>query len=131
VKSAISMALSIKEDVLKQVFKSKSERLILTLTYNPKLPSVSRMIHKHWSTLDKDPKARLIFPKPPPMLAFKQPKNLKGLLCRAKLPNNSHPKSKRCHNLPIYVLLLQTQNNLYQKELVRCCTFKVLSIVTH
>jgi hypothetical protein len=32
-----------------------------------------------------------MFPKPP-MVAYKQPPNLKSMLCRAKLPQNKHPK---------------------------------------
>jgi hypothetical protein len=34
-----------------------------------------------------------IFPLPP-MVAYKQPPNLKSVLCRAKLPQNKHPKRR-------------------------------------
>ncbi len=34
-----------------------------------------------------------MFPKPP-MVAYKQPPNLKSMLCRAKLLQNKHPKRK-------------------------------------
>ena len=62
-----------------------NDRVILAVTYNPKLPSVSNIIKKHWTTMIKDEKMREVFPKPP-MVAYKQPPNLKRMLCHAKVP---------------------------------------------
>jgi hypothetical protein len=81
-------------DILKKADKAKTNRVVLALTYHPKLPSVSNIIKKHWRTLSKDPIAKEIFPQPP-MVAFKQPPNLKNKLCRAALPKSrQHPKRK-------------------------------------
>ena len=63
----------------------------MALTYHPKLPSVSTIISKHWRTLQKDQKAKEIFPLPP-MVAFKQPANLRNKLVRAKLPTQGREK---------------------------------------
>ena len=82
--------------------KKPNNRVICALTFNRKLPSVSKVIHKHWKTMTTEPKLLNVFPKPP-MVAFRQPKNLKGLLCRAKLPTEKKQKRivlgmKPCHN---------------------------------
>jgi hypothetical protein len=44
-----------------------------------------------------DPKLSKIFPAPP-MVAFKQPPNLKKLLCRAKLPTDQKQKKNNCRH---------------------------------
>ena len=72
-------------EILKKVTKKKTDRVVLALTYHPKLPSISNIIKKHWRTMSKDPKAQEMFPQPP-MIAFKQSPNLKRKLCQAKLP---------------------------------------------
>ena len=58
--------------------RKQNERVVLALTYNPRLPSVSNIIKKHWNTMTKDPNLVKTFNKPP-MLAFKQPQNLRNL----------------------------------------------------
>jgi hypothetical protein len=55
------------------------------------LPSVSSYLNKHWKTLTKDPKMTNIFSKSP-VVVFKQPSNLKKVLCHAKLPSQLTPK---------------------------------------
>jgi hypothetical protein len=72
-------------EILKKTNRPKTDRVVLAITYHPKLPSVSNIIKKHWRTLNRDPKAREMFPQPP-MIAFKQPPNLKSKLCQARLP---------------------------------------------
>ena len=71
--------------------KKENDRVILAITYNPKLPSVSKIIRKHWVTITKDPNMLKVFNKPP-MLAFKQPPNLRTKLCHAKLPKKANKK---------------------------------------
>ena len=78
VRSAIERASKLDRlEVLKRVIKTESKRVIMVLRYNPKLISVSTVIKKHWSSMTKDPILKKIFPEPP-MLAFKQPSNLRS-----------------------------------------------------
>jgi hypothetical protein len=94
VNNAISKVRDLDRNIaLEKVIRPPNKRTVLALTYNPKLPSVPKIIKKHWRTLTKDQKMHKIFPLPP-MVAYKQPPNLKSVLCRAKLPLNSHPKRK-------------------------------------
>ena len=86
VNSAIKRALQLdRSETLKKVEKKPNERVVLAVTYNPKLPSISSIVKKHWITMTKDTKMLQTYPKPP-MIAYKQPPNLKQMLCRAKLP---------------------------------------------
>ena len=62
---------------------------MFAVTFNPKLPSIANIIGKHWRTMTRDTKLKNTFPEPP-MVAYKQPPNIRKILCRAKLP----PKAK-------------------------------------
>jgi hypothetical protein len=73
--------------------KKQNDRVVLALTYNPRLPSVSNIIKKHWNTMTKDPNLLKTYNKPP-MLGFKQPQNLRNLLCHAKLPREKTTRRK-------------------------------------
>ena len=66
-----------------------SKRVIMVLRFNPRLKSVSEIIKKHWISMTKDPILKKIFTDPP-MLAFKQPPNLRSMLVRAKHPAKTH-----------------------------------------
>ena len=70
--------------------KTESKRGILVLRYHPKLKSVSDIIKKHCTTMVKDPILQKIFPERP-MLAFRQPPNLRSQLVRAKHPTKVNP----------------------------------------
>jgi hypothetical protein len=86
VNAAINRALQLdRTETLKKVAKKPNERVVLAVTYNPKLPSISSIVKKHWTTMTRDTKMLQTFPKPP-MVAYKQPQNLKKMLCCAKLP---------------------------------------------
>ena len=86
VNAAINKALQLdRKETLKKVTRKPNERVVLAVTYNPKLPSVSSIVKKHWTTMTRDAKMLQTYPKPP-MVAFKQPPNLKRVLVRAKLP---------------------------------------------
>lgn len=65
--------------------KKKTERITFAVTYAPQLPSVSQIANRHWRALTMIEDFKEIYPKPP-MVAYKQPSNLKKLLCRAKVP---------------------------------------------
>jgi hypothetical protein len=89
VKEATKRALGLnRTDVLKKVDKTKKDRVVLALTYHSKLPCISSIVTKHWRKLCKDPNAKQTFPLPP-MVAFKQPTNLRNTLCQAKLPKTT------------------------------------------
>ena len=83
-----------RNQTLEKVPKKKNERVIISVKYHPKLPSVSKIIVKHWKTMTKDIEAKDAFPKPP-MVAYRQPPNLKSVLCRAKLPKIKHSKRRK------------------------------------
>jgi hypothetical protein len=34
--------------------KKQNKRVVLALTFNPKLPSVSNILKKHWNTMTRD-----------------------------------------------------------------------------
>ena len=103
INDAIKRALELDRlETLKKVQRKPTERVTCSVTFNPKLPSVSGILKKHWKTMTLDPKMSKIFPTPP-MVAFKQPPNLKNVLCRAKLPTTQKPKRvisgmKKCNN---------------------------------
>ena len=68
------------------------------------LPSITKVVNKHWQFMVKNKHIKEIFPQPP-MIAYKQPPNLKNVLCRAKLPKmcmGNPPRKgigmKRCLN---------------------------------
>ena len=57
-------------------------------------------MNKHWKTLTRNSEAKEVFPLPP-MVAYKQPPNLRLTLCKALLPQLSRPQRdligyKRC-----------------------------------
>ena len=82
-----------RSEILKKRHKKQNDRVVLAVTFNPKLPSLSNIVKKHWNTMTQDPILKKIFPKPP-MLAFKQPPNLRKMLCKAKLPTQNQAKRK-------------------------------------
>ena len=63
VKETTLKALTLdRAEILKKVTKTKKDRVVLAVTYHPKLPSVSSIISKHYKTLSKDQKAKETFP---------------------------------------------------------------------
>jgi hypothetical protein len=43
---------------LQKVLKKTNDRIVLALTYNPKLPSTPKIVKKHWRTMVKDQKMK-------------------------------------------------------------------------
>ena len=74
-----------REEALKKVPKKENERPVFVLTYNPALPSVSKILKKHWKVMSSDPYLKTVFPAPP-MVAYRRAKNLKDKLVKAKIP---------------------------------------------
>jgi hypothetical protein len=103
INAAIKRALEVdRKEALIKVTKKPNDRVICALTFNPKLPSVSHILQKHWKTMSTDSKMLKIFPKLP-MVAFRQPANWKSMLVRANLPSKQKEKRiilrmKPCHN---------------------------------
>ena len=94
VRNAITLVKTLdRQTHLQKVVKKTNDRIVLAITYNPKLPSLPQIVKKNWRTLAKDQNMKKIFPAPP-MIAYKQPPNLRSVLCRALLPKNTHPKRK-------------------------------------
>ena len=82
-----------RSEALKAVEKEENCRTTFTVTYKPQLPSIANILQKHWRSLIlQNENMKEILPQPP-MVAYKQPQNLKGVLCRAKVPKK--PKVTR------------------------------------
>ena len=86
VNNAIEKDRSIpRQEALKKVVQSKdSKRPVFVISFDPRLPSISAIIQKHWRTMSKDPRLAEIFPLPP-MVAYKRPPNIKQKIIRAKI----------------------------------------------
>ena len=136
-----------REKALERVVKEKNNRVMFTVTYNPKLPSISKIIVKHWRTMTRDKKLLNTFEQPP-MVAFKQPQNLQKMLCHAKLPpkktGREHPARamwgmKKCTKpCPIDIHVLpskkvkssQTGETFVIKGNFKCFTEGVIYVTT-
>ena len=64
------------------------------VTYDPRLPSITKIVHKHWRTMSKDPYLQQVFSEPP-RIAYKRPKNIKELIIRARVPPEAPVRPKR------------------------------------
>ena len=85
----------------KKMEKKKNDRVVFVVTYHPALPSIASMVEKHWRSMVRIPEALKAFPKPP-MVAYRQPANLRKTLCHTKLPSQNKPKrqllgSQKCN----------------------------------
>ena len=84
-------------DALKSVKREENSRTTFTVTYKPQLPSISNILQKHWHSLivqNEDMKDVL---QQPPMVAYKQPQNLQGMLCKAKIPKKQKTTRAQRH----------------------------------
>ena len=64
---------------------------------NLRLPSISKIVSRHWRTMRQDPYLAKVFPQPP-LVAYKRPANLKVKLVRAKVPYPAPTRSRRVLN---------------------------------
>ena len=83
INSAIERAIKIPRcEALKKVVKQKSQdRPVFALVFDPRLPSVSKIIQKHYRTMVTDPYLAETFPLPP-LIAYKKQKNIREKLIR-------------------------------------------------
>ena len=87
IEAAINKAklISRKDAIKKKNPNKKEDRNVFVITYNPALPSLSKILSKHWRTMTKDPYLKSVFTKPP-MVAYRRQPNLKDKLVRSKIP---------------------------------------------
>ena len=75
----------------------ESKRIPLTITYNPKLSHLLKRIKTSWNNLSLDPSIKDVFNEPP-VIAFRQPPNLRSLLVHTRL--NPSPDTPTGGNSP-------------------------------
>ena len=61
---------------------------------DPRFPSLTKIVSKHWRAMTTNPTMASIF-KDPPLIAYKRPKNLKDILIRARIPPPQSSRPKR------------------------------------
>ena len=73
VDSEIQKARNIdRKEALKKVeSKNTNRRPVFSITYDPRLPSVTEIVRKHWRSMVKDPHLAEVF-KEPPLIAYKR-----------------------------------------------------------
>ena len=99
VNSAINKALRIpRSDALKRVVREKStDRVVFVVTYDPRLPSIPKIVGKHWRTMAQDPRMKEVF-NLPPLVAYRRPANIKDKLIRSKMPRAQKRNNRRVKN---------------------------------
>ena len=107
--AAIQKAIQIpRTEALKKVIKSKnSPRPVFAITFDPRLPSISGIVQRHWRTMVKDPHLSEAFPLPP-LVSYRRPPNVRDKAIRSKVPPPPplRPKRviagmKKCNRCPI------------------------------
>ena len=92
-----------RNDALKTKPKRQTDTVPFVITYNPALPNITRIIHKHSHVLYSSDRCKKVFTSLP-LVAHQRCKNISDILVRAKLPepvntDNSRfpPGSFRCN----------------------------------
>ena len=92
-----------RNDALKTKPKRQTDTVPFVITYNPALPNITRIIHKHFHVLYSSDRCKKVFTSLP-LVALRRCKNISDILVRAKLPepvniDNSRfpPGSFRCN----------------------------------
>ena len=82
----------------------QTETTPFVITYNPALPSLSHIVHKHSNVLYSSDRCRNVF-KNLPLVAYRRCKNISDILVRAQFTNSTDtsnsrptPGSFRCNN---------------------------------
>ena len=77
---------------------TETERILLVLTYNQALPSISTILLKDLKVLHLSVRCRKPIQEPP-MAAFRRPTNLKDMLVHSTTaPQNNEPGFSQCNN---------------------------------
>ena len=95
INAAIAKAKNVpRDEALKRVIRPPTNRPVFPVTHHPALPSIPKIVSKHFRTMIQNPHMADTF-KNPPMVAYKRPKNIKDYLVKTKLPPPaSRPKRK-------------------------------------
>ena len=83
-------------EALKKVEKDQAQqRPVFVVTYDPRLPSITNIVRKHWRSMTtRDPNMKEAFPDPP-LVAYKVAPNLRSKLIRAKVPSKPPARPRR------------------------------------
>ena len=94
----------LRTDALTNKPKTQTETIPFVITYNPALPNLAYIIHKHSNVLYSSDRWRNTF-KNLPLVAYRRCKNISDILVRAQLTNSTDtsnsrptPGSFRCNN---------------------------------
>ena len=83
-----------RQEALKRVTKNDKNDTTIVANFHPSMPSICKIMKKHWSVMVEDnPDMKECFTRPP-MVAYKRHKNLRDMLIRAKLPPKRGPNRK-------------------------------------
>ena len=77
-----------RSEALKKVVRVRNDvkRTKFVIQYDPRLPNLSKILKENWQVMiSEDQRLRPAF-EHPPMVCYQRPKNLKDILCRARLP---------------------------------------------
>ena len=90
-----------------------NKRPVFIITYDPRLPSITEIVKKHWRSMVKDPYLADVFKKSA-LIAYKRAQNIKDKIIRAKVPplaplrpKRALPGMSRCKGYPICPLKKQ------------------------
>ena len=83
-----------RNDALKPKPKQQTDTVPFVITYNPALPNISRIIHKHSNVLYSSDRCKNVFTNLP-LLAYRRCKNISDILVRAKLPEPTNTDQSR------------------------------------
>ena len=75
-------------DALTNKLKTQTETTPFVITYNPALPNLAHIIHKHSNVLYSSDRCRNVF-KNLPLVAYRRCKNISDILVRAQLTNST------------------------------------------
>ena len=120
VEAAIDKARQIpKKEAIKKVVKNEdSRRPVFVVNFDPRLPSITGIIKKHWRTMTQDPSLAEVFPLPP-LVAYKRPQNIKQKLVRAKRESKGRKKCLKCSACP-YIkegIKVEATQSQFRKEI--------------
>ena len=77
-------------DALANKPKTQTETTPFVITYNPALPNLAHIIHKHSNVLYSSDRCRNVF-KNLPLVAYRRCKNISDILVRTQLTNSTDP----------------------------------------
>ena len=141
-----------RSEALKKVVRDRvdAKRTKFIIPYDPRLPDLAKILKKNWQVMiSEDQRLRSAF-ESPPMLCFQRPKNLKDILCRARLPPERairpprpgfrRCQKGRCHLCPhsgigpgeiiTHVRIHHSGEEIEIKSPISCQTCGVLYVIT-